>query len=183
MSSSDRAFRPRLAGLLALVLLGGCTVSPLYGTSSEARLASGAAAPSLGELRGQIGVAPANTRTAQLFRNALLFRLNGGATPTAPLYEIRYTATGAENVVAIQRGSGVPSASLYRMNASYTVVRLSDQKVIDKGTRFASTPFDRSTQLYAASRALIDAREQAAKLVAEKVEFAAVVVIRKDLQK
>jgi LPS-assembly lipoprotein len=154
MSSSDRV-RPRLAGLLALILLGGCTVSPLYGTSSRTDLAAGQAGLSLGDLRGQIGVGVANTRTAQLFRNALLFRLNGGTTPTAPAYEIRYGVVGVENVVSIERGSGVPAASLY----------------------------DRSAQLFAASRALIDARELAARAVAEKVELAAVVAIRKDLGK
>ena len=183
MSSSERALRPRIAGLLALVLLGGCTVSPMYGKSSQAALATGGSGQSLGDLRGQIAVAPANTRTAQLFRNALLFRLNGGTTPTAPVYEIRYSATGQENVVSIERGSGVPAASLYRMDATYQVVRLSDQKVIDSGLRFASVPFDRSEQLFASSRALIDARELAAKEVAEKVQLGAAVAIRKDLRK
>jgi LPS-assembly lipoprotein len=182
MSSSDRV-RSRLAGLLALVLLGGCTVSPLYGTSSQAALAAGEAGVSLGDLRGQIGVGVANTRTAQLFRNALLFRLNGGTTPTAPVYEIRYGVVGAENVVSIERGSGVPAASLYRMDVTYQVARLADQKVIATGTRFESVPFERSAQLFAASRALIDARELAARAVAEKDELAAVVAIRKDLRK
>lgn len=188
MSSSDLSFRPkarsRLAALaLAGLSLGACTVQPLYGTSGPTELTDkGIVQTDFAALRGQIGVAIANNRTSQIFRNAMLFRLNGGRAPVSPAYEIRPVVTGMETVVSIQQGSGVPSASSYRMNASFQVVRLSDAAVIGTGTRFATVPFDRSTQLYASSRALVDAREQAGASLAQRVELAVAAIIRKDLR-
>jgi LPS-assembly lipoprotein len=184
MSSSERA-RPAALRSLAILglaaLLPACTVAPLYGTGDRQVLPSGATTTVLADMRGKIAVSAANDRTTQVVRNALLFRLNGGTTPVAPVYEIRNTVSGGETVVSIQAGSGVPSASSYRMTVSYQVVRLADQKVIATGSRFAVAPFDRSSQLFASSRALIDAREQAGRSVAEKVELAVVAAIRKDL--
>lgn len=187
MSSSDRAVRPSALArltLLALVALAlpACTVSPLYGTARVDDLAAAPVETDLAALRGQISVAPANDRTAQIFRNALLFRLNGGKAPATPRYEIRYGVTGLETVVSVQQGSGIPSASLYRMNATYEVVRLADAKVIASGMRFATAPFDRSSQLYASSRAVVDARERAGTAVAERVELAVLAAIRKDIR-
>lgn len=188
MSSSDLSSRAvarlRLAAVtVAALALGSCTVQPLYGTSGPSAVTDkGLVQTDLAALRGQIGVAIANDRTSQIFRNALLFRLNGGRAPVSPAYEIRYAVTGLETVVSIQQGSGAPSASSYRMNATFQVVRLSDGTVIGTGLRFVTVPFDRSTQLYASSRALVDAREQAGAALAQRVELAAVTILRKDLR-
>ncbi|KQT42899.1 hypothetical protein ASG43_15175 [Aureimonas sp. Leaf454] len=164
-------------------MAAGCTVQPLY-RGGDASL--DLKAPTIGGLaaaRGRIGVAPANDRTAQIVRNQLIFGLNGGREPVSPLlYEIRPIVRGAEQVVSIQRGTGVPSASLFRVTVSYQVVRISDSQVIASGTRFASTPFDRSEQLFAASRAVLDARETAGKEAAERVTLAVANAIAKDLE-
>lgn len=186
MSSPDRLPRsPRPArivlALLPALMLAACTVAPLYGRSEAEALSTGAPGTALAAVRGRISVAVANDRTAQIFRNALLFRLNGGARPDAPLYDIRYTIVAYETVVSIQQGSGIPSASAYRMNVSYEVVRLGDAKRIAGGSRSGTAPFDRTAQLFASSRAVLDAREQAGREVAERVGLAVAAAIRKDL--
>lgn len=194
MSSPDRVFgplrfaRPILALALAPALvmmalaLPACTVSPLYGSSnSDGGLPAGPGA-ALAAVRGRISVALANDRTGQVFRNALLFRLNGSATPSVPLYDVRYVALGTETIVSIQQGSGIPSASSYRMSVTYQLIRLSDTKEIASGTRFGTAPFDRTQQLFASERALLDAREQAGEEAAERVAFAIAAAIRKDLK-
>lgn len=185
MSSFDRARRMKTGTLvcLALVALSGsaCTVAPLYGKPPVDAFATGPADPTLADLRGRISVSPANNRTAQIVRNALLFDLNGGKKPEAPVYEIRNSVAGGEAVVSIQAGSGVPSASTYKMTVTYQVVRLSDRAVIASGSRNATAPFDRSAQLFSSSRALLDAQKRAGALVAGQVELAAVSAIRKDL--
>lgn len=173
---------PAALALLAVLGLSACTVSPLYGTSGVDALSTGAPGAALAAVRGRISVAAANDRTAQVFRNALLFRLNGGTPPAAPLYDIRYTVVAFEAVVSIQQGSGIPSASAYRMNVTYQVVRLSDAKEIGAGTRFGTAPFDRTAQLFASSRAILDAREQAGREAAERVSLAVAALIRKDLR-
>ncbi|BDA86841.1 hypothetical protein Sa4125_43830 [Aureimonas sp. SA4125] len=176
------------AGLLlccGLVMLStsACTVAPLYGKSRVDALSTGVPGTELADMRGRISVSQANNRTTQIVRNALLFNLNGGKKPEAPVYEIRNSVTGLETVVSIQSGSGVPSASTYKMTVAYQVVRLADQTVIATGSRNATAPFDRSAQLFSSSRALLDAQRKAGELVAGQVELAVVSAIRKDLQK
>lgn len=187
MSSSDRARRMKAGTLVCLALVAlsasACTVAPLYGKPSPEALSAGPSGPVLAEMRGRISVSPANNRTTQIVRNALLFDLNGGQKPESPVYEIRNSVTGTETVVSIQAGSGVPSASTYTMTATYQIVRLSDQTVIATGSRNATAPFDRSAQLFSSSRALIDAQKRAGDLVAGQVELAAAAAIRKDLKK
>jgi LPS-assembly lipoprotein len=184
MSSCDRrAARRSLALALAAVALAsaaGCTVRPLYGSGGGAS-AFGEPAPRLAELRGRIDVAPVNTRTEQIVRNALLFGFNGGETPLAPFYRVSLSAIGLETVVSIQQGSGVPAASLYRLTVTYQVVRATDGKVVASGSRFANAPFDRSRQLFAATRAIRDAQERAGRDVAEQIRLVALGAIRKDL--
>ncbi|KQT52603.1 MULTISPECIES: hypothetical protein [unclassified Aureimonas] len=183
MSWSKSAVRAlALASLLALS--AGCTVQPLYKSDgAAARDLKSPTLPGLAAAKGRIGISAADTRTAQIVRNRLIFALNGGLEPRSPLlYEVRQTVSGGETVVSIQSGSGVPAASLYRVTVAYQVVRLSDSAVIDKGSRFASTPFDRTNQLYAASRALLDARETAGKEAAERVALSVATAIAKDLR-
>lgn len=171
-----------LASLLAVS--AGCTVQPLYqGDGTGSYDLKSPTLPGLAEAKGRIGVSAASTRTAQVVRNRLIFALNGGIEPASPLlYEVKQSVTGGETVVSIQSGSGVPAASLYRVSVAYQVVRISDSEVIAKGSRFASTPFDRTDQLYAASRSLLDARDTAGQEVAERVALAVAAAIAKDLR-
>ena len=171
--SSSEGFRmrfrlSRLGPILALGLLAGCTAGPLYGTT-HVDPASGARSSGLTELRGRIGVSQAPTRTAQVFRNAMLYALNGAEPARAPLYDLRYTVTSTDQISSLEAGTGAPSASLYRMTVDFDLVRLSDGRSLVKGQRFAMVPYDRTQQLFAAERAVIDARNQAGKAVAERV--------------
>jgi LPS-assembly lipoprotein len=171
MSSSDRA-RPRaaLACLaVALAVLPACTARPLYG--SDATTVS-ALAPDgrMAALRGRIAISESNTRTDQVVRNALLFRLNQGNEVSQPLYEVRLTVAGNETGIAVEPG-GIQTSSLYRMTGRYQLVRLSDGQVIDAASRNSTVPFDRTSQQFQSQRALLDARRQAADDLAAKLEF------------
>lgn len=169
MSSSSLCRSLKILPLVAAALLAaGCTAGPLYGTTHIDPV-TGAGTNALVALKGRIGIAPAQTRTAQVFRNAMLYALNGAEPVRAPLYELRPVVTATDQVTTIQAGTGIPSASLYRMTVDFDLVRLSDGQSIAKGQRFAMVPYDRTQQLYAAERAVIDARDQAGKAVAERV--------------
>lgn len=180
--SKNRRAVVALAAVLALS--AGCTVQPLYkGDGASALDLKAPTLTGLASVKGRVGVSAADNRTAQIVRNQLIFALNGGLEPASPLlYEVRQAVTGGETVVSIQSGSGVPAASLFRVSVAYQVVRISDSAVIAKGTRFATTPFDRTDQLYAATRSLLDARETAGKEVAERVALAVANAISKDLR-
>ena len=80
----------------------------------------------------------------------------------------------------VENSNGIPAANVYRMSVGYRLVRLSDGAEIAKGTRFALAPYDRTTQVFAAQRALIDAREQAAEAVSERILGALAPVIRRE---
>ncbi|MEF2071290.1 hypothetical protein [Consotaella aegiceratis] len=169
------------AGFAALVGLAGCTSGPLYGTSDNGVMAPGMAVP----LRGRIAVAPVDTRTSQIVRNRLIFLLNGGQAVVDPLYEARLSVKGAESGVSIEGGSGVPTAKIYNMTATYRLIRLSDGKQVARGIQSVMIPYDLPksggrSQRFAAERAAIDARQQAGEEAAAKVELALMAAIRRE---
>jgi LPS-assembly lipoprotein len=185
MSSSDRVRRgPHSFALLCLaaaaaMAASGCTVRPLYGRTSA--FVGAEPAPALADLKGRIEVAPVNDRTSQIVRNALLFGFNGGERPLAPFYKLSFTAVSLETVVSIQQGSGIPSASLLQLTVNYSVARTTDGVIVAGGKRFANAPFDRSRQLFAASRAYRDAQERAGREAAEQVRLAVLGALERDL--
>ena len=169
MSSSRLRLSLRLLPLAAAgLLLAGCTAGPLYGAKGIDP-ATGAPSNALVALKGRVSMPTAQTRTAQVFRNAMLYALNGAEPARAPLYDLRYTVTSTDQISSLEAGTGAPSASLYRMTVDFDLVRLSDGRSLAKGQRFAMVPYDRTQQLFAAERAVIDARNQAGKAVAERV--------------
>ena len=169
MSSSRLRPALRLLPLaVAALLVAGCTSGPLYGAKGIDP-ATGARSSALVALKGRVSMPTAQTRTSQVFRNAMLYALNGAETARAPLYDLRYTVTSTDQVSSLEAGTGAPSASLYRMTVEFDLVRLSDGRSLAKGQRFALVPYDRTQQLFAAERAVIDARDQAGKAVAERV--------------
>ncbi|MEF2552151.1 hypothetical protein VQ042_12375 [Aurantimonas sp. A2-1-M11] len=166
------AGRPRaLAALCFLaggLALSGCIGRPLYAGG----LTTDIVAPNgqLVSLRGRIAVSEAGTRTVQIIRNALLFRLNQGKRVSEPLYAVSLTGSGSEIGIAVEPG-GQAATSLYHMTATFVLTRVSDGTVLATGTRTETVPFDRTGQLYQSQRAVIDAREQAAEAVAAQLEL------------
>lgn len=171
MSSSDSIRRRVCAALglgLAVLALPACTARPLYASADNADLLAPGGA--LAALRGRIAVSEGSSRTDQVVRNALLSRLNQGTRVAEPIYEVRLTVSGSEIGIAIEAGGALSTAS-YRITATYALVRLADNQVVDNGSRTATVPFDRTAQLYQSQRALLDARQQAAEAVAAKLEI------------
>lgn len=167
------------AAVSALLALSACTTGPLYGTT-DIDPATGARSSVLTDLRGRIGVQSADTRTAQIFRNAMLFELNGAEPVRGALYELRYTVTATDQVSSLETGTGVPTASLYRMTVAFDLVRLADNKSITKGSRFAMIPYDRTNQVFAATRAVVDAQKQAGETVSRRILFAIAPALQRD---
>ncbi|MCE7030403.1 hypothetical protein [Jiella avicenniae] len=184
MSSSDRAgraapkagrsvpapLRAFAAAMLGAALLAGCTAGPLYGTYGVGGTDVGAGAMRL-PYAGRIAITEADTRTDQLVRNELLFRLNRGAPVADPLYELRLAVDGKARGVVVQ-SNGVSRSVIYIETAKYQLVRLSDKVVVASGERSATVPYDQTVQLYASQRALKNAREEASKQLAAQLEIA-----------
>ncbi|MBO0664263.1 hypothetical protein LQ948_16525 [Jiella sp. MQZ9-1] len=192
MSSSDRALRPALsqrrpartlllaAGALmagAALLLAGCRAGPLYGTYGVATVDFGSTQSRL-PYTGRIAITEADTRTDQLVRNELLFRLNRGTPVTNPLYEVKLAVTGKARGTIVQ-SEGVSRSVIYIETATYQVVRLADRVVVASGTRSVTVPYDQTIQLYQSQRALKNARKEASTELAGSLELAIATALSK----
>ncbi len=174
MSSSDpcpglrSGARPqplsRRAVFLAIVpalALAACTVQPLYGTApSGAAVSTGLA---------QISIQQVDTRVAQEVRNRLIFLLDGGGgQPTAPLYDMKLTVTSSEQPLGVTPVESAPAYSV-TVTATYQVTALATGDVVVRATTRGTASYDRVNQVFANTRAQLDAEDRAAALVADDI--------------
>ncbi len=155
MRPSISRLRGIVAGVVAALALGAlsaCTATPLYsgspaGTGVRAELAA-------------ISVLPASDRVGQLVRNELIFAFNGGALPTAPLYELSLDVTTS--------GGGLNLADPAELSAGvtvtirYSLAEIASGTMIDSGTLSVATRYNRSNSAFANARAEQDAEQRAA---------------------
>ncbi len=176
MSWSDNRKRFGLAARFAVVLaaaglLAGC-FEPLYGRNPSVgdesvrdKLAEVLIAPipaRRGSPQARIGVA---------VRNALQFDLNGAAGATAPTHRLDVTVTPVDVSVTIDPVTGRPQEEIAGVRASYQLVEIATGKIVLKDSTFAHVGYDipGSQQRFAKQRALINAEDRAATVVAESI--------------
>jgi LPS-assembly lipoprotein len=144
-------------------LVAGCSggFHPLYGSA----LINGSA---VNERLAAIDVAPIPGRVGQRIRNELIFQTTGGGTPEPPKYRldvaIRESVTSM--LVAVDGNAG---SQIYGIDASYSLVRLSDKKVVASGSSFGRATFDRVSSIFANVEARQDAENRAAETVGEEL--------------
>lgn len=155
--------------VLAAALLGACSVQPLYGPSNFVE--SGPIESSL----TRIAVSQVDDRVGQQVRNRVIFQMTGGKAISDPLYKMTLNVTSREFGTGI---TAIEASKVYTVDvwASYSVVRLSDQAVIAEGSARGSASYNYVNQVYANTRAKIDAEnraaEQAGNLIAIQVAAA-----------
>ena len=171
MSSSDRrrSGADRKAGRLvalaaiAAVALAACTVQPLYAPT--------AAGPSVVDALGQIYIDPPNDRLSQEVRNDLIFALNGGAgQPANPTYHMRLIVTSTQSALGVTPIATAPAYSI-TVAATYEVTSVATGKIVLRSTSRGSASFDRVNQVYANTRARLDAENRAAALAADDIRI------------
>lgn len=179
MSGQMTAVARRVAAGMVLALLSvlqACTVTPLYGERS----ASGAE-PDIAALR-QIAVKPARSREELEVRNHLVFLLdNGGPEPAKPAYSLDLGVTTRTVAAATQQAPfdpknnvGLPTAGTVIMTSNYMLSDASTGKTVARGTRTVTSDFDQPRQEFANMRAQRDARNRAARELAELVRLSLV---------
>jgi LPS-assembly lipoprotein len=147
-----------LAGLCAG--LGGC-LQPLYAPTAL----SGQSAVALRDIE----VTAIDGRFGHFLRTELQFALGGGSLPKEPLYRLDIIATPQTRVAVVDRYLSTAESASLLVNASYSLVRLSDGEKVIKGSVSGSASFDRSNQRYATLRASQEAEERAATLIADLI--------------
>lgn len=179
--SPDR-FSRRLvlaAGLAGLTLLAGCQVRPLYSESTG-----------VGQKLANVEFSDPKTRIEQVVRNHLIFLATGGAGEAAhPLYEVKLSATSTsssildltndDDTVSVQN---IPVAGRVSVKVTYTLTRLSDQKVLKSATREVVSQIDVPGQSFAKLRAIRDAENRAAREAAEFIRGEVAIVLAKEPQ-
>jgi LPS-assembly lipoprotein len=165
----------RFAGVVVALgvsgLLTGC-FQPLYGEHSPN------GGPSVADaLRGvevsQID-APNGTPAARLgveVRNALLFDLTGGSGGTPPTHRLKIKLSSVRQQVIVDVTTGRADVENYGIDAAYSLTDLKTNKVVISGRTFARVSYDipGQEQRFAAARALRDAENRAAKVIADQI--------------
>jgi LPS-assembly lipoprotein len=154
---------PKGAVLCALLLatfgFSACQIRPLYApTSFEAGPQADLPA---------IAVDPPVNREEQVYRNALLLALRGGAEGAAPRYSLVYRLTIREQEILVERETGTPNAYQLTGNVSFLVKDIAGGRSLYGSNVTAIDSYTRSSQNYANIRARRDAEDRLAEVLAE----------------
>jgi LPS-assembly lipoprotein len=167
MSSSEPHPRPRagrrllLLAALPALLLAACTVQPLYGTAPSGEAVASALS--------HVAIDQVDNRVAQEVRNRLIFLLYGGAgQPTAPAYKVRLTVATTESALGVTPIESAPAYSV-TVAATYEVTSLATGEIVLRTTSRGSASYDRVNQVFANTRARLDAENRAAVVVADDI--------------
>lgn len=145
-------------------VLGGC-FQPMYGQSTL----FGAGAKLRDEMR-QVEVLEIQGRLGQEIRNDLIFELTGGqGNPVGAPYKLALTITSGSQTPLVDVSSGRATSETVVLDVTYRVLDVTNDRVVLTEKALARVSLDRSQQRYAAIRAVRDAQNRAAKLVAEQI--------------
>lgn len=154
--------------VVAVALLGACVAGcfqPMYGQSTL----FGAGAKLRDELR-QVEILEIQGRLGQEIRNDLIFELTGGqGNPVGAPYKLAMTITAGSQTPLVDVASGRATSETVVLDVTYRVFDVASDRIVLTEKALARVSLDRSQQRYAAMRAVRDAQNRAAKLVAEQI--------------
>jgi LPS-assembly lipoprotein len=158
------AARAVVAGLLA-VALGACQFQPMY-----AQTPLFGTGPSLRDSLRDVEVAAIDGRIGNELRNDLIFELTGGnGNPVGAPYRLTLVADVSSLNPVIDRQSGRPVVQMISFDVSYRLHDVVSDRIVLNEHALARVSLDRSQQRFANLRAVRDAENRAAKVVAEQI--------------
>lgn len=153
------------AAVLLAALLGGCEFQPMY--AQTPLFGSG---PSLRESLGNVEVASISGRIGNELRNDLIFELTGGnGNPVGAPYRLTLVANVSSLNPIIDTQSGRPVVQMISFDVSYRLHDVVKDRIVLNEHALARVSLDRSQQRFANLRAVRDAENRAAKVVAEQI--------------
>jgi LPS-assembly lipoprotein len=155
---------PSLTALALLAsMLTGC-FQPMYGDRS---LTGG---PDLRAAMRDIEIVAVDGRVGQEVRNDLIFELTGGeGNPTGTPYRMSLTVATGTFYPVIDLTVGRASAETVTLDVTYRVEDVAAKKTVLTEKALARVTIDRTQQRFARVRAIRDAENRAAKVVAEQI--------------
>lgn len=150
---------PRLAGLLALVLLAGCSFRPLYGGKPGTELRRALATVEIAPQDGDIG---------QTLRNELIDEINPTGIDAAAVYRLEIDTETAENALLIQLDD---TATRYDLSlaANFRIVRKTDAAVLYRSAVRRVASYNVRDEPFATLVARQDAERRAAREIAREI--------------
>jgi LPS-assembly lipoprotein len=163
--------------LVAVLALSGCGdgsvgFRPLYGSA----LINGAATQ---DRLAAVDIAPIPGRVGQRVRNELIFQATGGGSPKPPQYRLDIAIRESVESTLVST-DGNSASQVYDLDATYSLIRLSDKKVVAHGTSYGRAAFDRVTSIFANVEARQDAENRAAQSVGEELRTRLLAVLATD---
>src|SRR3954466_10229918 len=159
-----------VAGLSALT--AGC-FQPMYAAHTDGT-------PALREKLMGVDLPPVTdkpngSREARLgveIRNALAFKLYGGATGMPPTHKLVIRFTTTRNSLILDPATALPSIENYGIDAQYNLIEIVSNKSVMTGSTFSRVSYDIPGQLqrFARQRAFRDAEDRAAHEIAENIQ-------------
>jgi LPS-assembly lipoprotein len=147
--------------LLCLPLLAGCQFQPLYGTTPDGK--------SLKTVMKSVDISPIPGRVGQRLRNELIFGTTGGGNADAPKYKLQIAIRESITSILVET-TGDAEGQLYNLSASFQLIRIGDSAVLLKGESTSRAAYDKFEQIFANTRARIDAENRAARIVADGIK-------------
>jgi LPS-assembly lipoprotein len=118
---------------------------------------------------------PNGTRDARLgveIRNALAFKLYGGATGMPPTHKLVIRFTTSRSSLILDPATALPSIENYGIDAQYNLIEIPTNKSVMTGSTFSRVSYDIPGQLqrFARQRAFRDAEDRACAEIAENIQ-------------
>lgn len=160
----------RSLSCLAIVAIAGCGLTgcadgsgfqPLYATTSGGSRVQ--------EKLAKVQISSMPTRVGQRIRNELIFENTGGGHADTPSYRLDIVVK-EQTLAMLVNTTGVASSSIYAVDASFQLIDIKTKRVLLSGTSNARSAYDRYNSIYANVRALEDAQNRAAGVVAQDMK-------------
>ena len=168
MSSLEQSIRRgrRIAGIALLAgLLAGC-FTPMYADRSV----TGGSGPNLRDAMRDVEIAKIEGRVGQEIRNDIIFELSGGeGNPTGAPYRLNLKVATNSTSAIISEATGLPQNETVLLDVNFRLHDVANDKIVLTDKAIARVTVDSTQQRYARVRALRDAENRAAKIVAEQI--------------
>ncbi len=155
-----RALAASCLMLIAVSLLGGCAMRPLYGTAS--------AENSVPEALESVMIPEADNRLGQLIRNELISGMRPAGSSAPDRYTLVVNSRQREENAVEEEDSHIARRTV-RVNAAFVLKDISSGKPVFQGKTFSVVSYDRTGQSFADLQAFNDAIERAAKVVSTDI--------------
>src|SRR5436305_12002736 len=162
----------RLLTVAALSALTAGCFQPMYAAHTDGT-------PALREKLMGVDLPPVDkpngSRDARLgveIRNALAFKLYGGATGMPPTHKLVIRFTTNRSSLILDPATALPSIENYGIDAQYNLVEIVSNKSVMTGSTFSRVSYDIPGQLqrFARQRAYRDAEDRACNEIAENIQ-------------